>query len=69
MAYTVFFNRRHRVSGHLFQGRYKSFLREIGELFSGLDYAAVAERIRRARSAHDAQTNRKLLKEILNVET
>jgi chromosomal replication initiation ATPase DnaA len=44
-------------------------LREIGELFSGLDYAAVAQRIRRARSAHDAQTNRKLLKEILNVET
>jgi hypothetical protein len=44
-------------------------LREIGELFSGLDYAAVAQRIRRTRSAHDAQTNRKLLKEILNVET
>jgi hypothetical protein len=47
----------------------KSLVREIGELFSGLDYAAVAQRIRRARSAHDAQTNRKLLKEILNVET
>ena len=70
VAYTVFFNRRHQMSGHLFQGRYKSFLREIGELFSGLDYAAVAQRIRRARSAHDAQTKRKLLKEILlNVET
>jgi chromosomal replication initiation ATPase DnaA len=44
-------------------------LREIGELFSGLDYAAVAQRIRRTRSAHDAQTKRKLLKEMLNVET
>ena len=23
VSYTVFFNRRHRLSGHLFQGRYK----------------------------------------------
>jgi hypothetical protein len=43
-------------------------LREIGELFSGLHYAAVAQRIRRTRLAHDAQTNRKLLKEMLNVK-
>ena len=69
VAYTVFFNRRHRMSDHLLQGRYKSFLPEIGELFRGVGYAAVAQRIRRTRSAHDAQTNRKLLKEILNVET
>jgi REP element-mobilizing transposase RayT len=25
VSYTVYFNRRHRSSGHLFQGRYKSF--------------------------------------------
>jgi len=31
VSYTVFFNRRHRRSGHLFQGRYKSFLVEDGE--------------------------------------
>lgn len=26
VSYTVYFNRRHRRSGHLFQGRFKSFL-------------------------------------------
>src|SRR5438552_1629332 len=31
VSYTVFFNRRHRSSGHLFQGRYKSFLVQEGE--------------------------------------
>lgn len=30
-SYTVFFNKRHARSGHLFQGRYKSFLVEAGE--------------------------------------
>jgi hypothetical protein len=44
-------------------------LREIGELFGGLDYAAVAQRIRRTRVAHDARSRRKLLGEMLNVET
>ena len=42
-------------------------LREIGELFGGLDYAAVAQRIRRTRLAHHARTRRKLLKEMLNI--
>jgi putative transposase len=42
-------------------------LREIGELFGGLDYAAVAQRIRRTRLAHDFPTARKLLKEMSNV--
>jgi putative transposase len=42
-------------------------LREIGELFGGLDYAAVAQRIRRTRLAHDAVTTRKLLVEMSNV--
>jgi REP element-mobilizing transposase RayT len=36
VSYTVFFNRRHRRSGHLFQGRYKSFLVEQGEYLLGL---------------------------------
>ncbi len=43
-------------------------LREIGELFGGLDYAAVAQRIRRTRSAHSVRTTSNLLKELLNVE-
>ena len=44
-------------------------LREIGELFGGLDYAAVAQRICPARLAHDPRTRRKLLKEMLNIDT
>jgi len=43
-------------------------LREIGELFGGLDYAAVAQRIRRTRLAHSSRTRSNLLKEMLNVE-
>src|SRR5205823_4873975 len=31
VAYSVYFNRRHRRSGHLLQGRYKSLLVETGE--------------------------------------
>ena len=31
VSYTVYFNWRHRRSGHLFQGRYKSFLVESAE--------------------------------------
>ena len=42
-------------------------LREIGELFGGLDYAAVAQRIRRTRSAHNARTRSNILKQMLNV--
>lgn len=36
VAYTVFFNRRHRGNGHLFQGRYKSFLVREGDYLLGL---------------------------------
>jgi len=36
VSYTIMFNRRHRRSGHLFQGRYKSFLVERGEYLLGL---------------------------------
>ena len=35
-SYTVYFNRRHRSGGHLFQGRYKSFLVQKGEYLLGL---------------------------------
>jgi YD repeat-containing protein len=42
-------------------------LGEIGELFGGLDYAAVAQRIRRTRLAHNAVTTRNLLAEMSNV--
>jgi putative transposase len=44
-------------------------LREIGQLFGGLDYAAVAQRIRRIRLAHDTPGKRKLIGEMLNIET
>src|SRR6266436_2370002 len=36
VAYSVSFNLRHRSSGHLFQGRYKSFLVDGGEYLLGL---------------------------------
>jgi REP element-mobilizing transposase RayT len=36
VSYTVYFNWRHGRSGHLFQGRYKSFLVEGGEYLLGL---------------------------------
>src|SRR5207253_6535646 len=36
MSYTMYFNWRHGRSGHLFQGRYKSFLVEGGEYLLGL---------------------------------
>ena len=36
VAYTVYFNRRHHWSGHLFQGRYKSFLVQEGDYLLGL---------------------------------
>jgi putative transposase len=36
VSYSVYFNRRHRRCGHLFQGRYKSFLVESGEYLLGL---------------------------------
>ena len=36
-------------------------LREIGEVFGGIDYAAVAQRIRRARLSHDPIAARRLI--------
>ena len=40
---------------------------EIGELFGGLDYAAIAQRIRRTRSAHSQRARSNLITEMLNV--
>jgi hypothetical protein len=42
-------------------------LREIGELFGGLDYAAVAQQIRRTRSSPNSIAARKLKAAMLNV--
>jgi REP element-mobilizing transposase RayT len=42
-------------------------LRQIGELFGGLDYAAVAQRIRRARNKYSEKEARALLTEMSNV--
>jgi chromosomal replication initiation ATPase DnaA len=47
--------------------RFDYSLREIGELFGGLDYAAVAQRIRRIRSSYDAIAARKMVDTMLNV--
>jgi len=42
-------------------------LREIGELFGGIGYAAAAQRIRRARLGHGPIAARKLISQMLNV--
>ena len=40
----------------------------IGKLFGGLDYAAVAQRIRRARLSSSEKKRKQLLHEILNIK-
>jgi len=67
--------RRHRSSGHL-QAKNVAMcvvcetgsksLREIGELFGGLDYAAVAQRIRRTKSTYNPIAARRLITAMLN---
>jgi len=42
-------------------------LREIGELFGGLDYAAVAQRIRRTKSTYNLIAAWRLITAMLNV--
>ena len=42
-------------------------LREVGQVFGGMDYAAVAQRIRRARAALDDKSAAKLRAQILNI--
>jgi len=42
-------------------------LREIGELFGGLHYSAVAQRIRRTRAGYSEESARALIAEMSNV--
>jgi chromosomal replication initiation ATPase DnaA len=42
-------------------------LREIGELFGGLDYAAVAQRIRRTKATYNPIAAQRLITVMLNV--
>ena len=41
-------------------------LRQIGEMFGGMDYAAVAQRVRRARISHTPKTVETRRRQILN---
>ncbi len=59
------FDRRHRSSGHLFQGRYKSFLGARGRLSAAV--AAVAQRIRRTKSNYNPIAAPRLITTMLNV--
>jgi hypothetical protein len=47
--------------------RFLKRLSEIGELFGGLDYAAVAQRIRRTKSTYNPIAARRLITTMLNV--
>ena len=49
VSYSVYFNRRHRRVGHLFQGRYKSFLVEAGEYLVNLSRYIHLNPVRGAR--------------------
>jgi len=42
-------------------------LREIGDLFGGLDYAAGPQRIRRTKSTYNSIAARRLITAMLNV--
>jgi hypothetical protein len=42
-------------------------LRDIGEFFGGLNYAGVAQRIRRTKSAYNPIAARRLITALLNV--
>ena len=59
LSYTVYFNRRHRSSGHLFQGRYKSFLVESGEYLLGLSRYIHLNPVRGARLGRGTPVERR----------
>jgi len=42
-ACTVYFNRRHQVVGHLFQGRFKSTVIEAGKIFDGSEAISASQ--------------------------
>lgn len=59
VSYTVYFNRRHGRSGHLFQGRYKSFLVEGGEYLLGLSRYIHLNPVRGAALGRGTPTERR----------
>ncbi len=62
-AYSISFNRRHRKRGHLFQGRYKSFLVEGGNYLLGLSRYLYLNPVRgRVIGAGDPKERRKRLR-------
>jgi putative transposase len=62
-TYSISFNRRHRKSGHLFQGRYKSFVVEGGNYLLGLSRYLHLNPVRgRVKSAGDPKERRKRLR-------
>jgi len=63
-TYTVFYNRRYRRSGHLFQGRYKAILVEKDEYLLELNRYLHLHPVRlRKYSEAEVEEKRKLLKE------
>ncbi|MFH1674325.1 MAG: transposase, partial [Pseudomonadota bacterium] len=62
-TYTVYFNRRHRRSGHLFQGRYKAILIEKDEYLMGLSRYIHLNPVRiKKYSQVEIEEKRKILK-------
>ena len=62
-TYSISFNRRHQKSGHLFQGRYKSFLVEGGDYVLGLSRYLHLNPVRgRVIGAGDPKERRKRLR-------
>jgi putative transposase len=62
-TYSISFNRRHKKSGHLFQGRYKSFLVEGGDYVLGLSRYLHLNPVRgRVIGAGDPNERRKRLR-------
>lgn len=62
-TYTVYFNRRHRRSGHLFQGRYKAILIEKDEYLVGLSRYIHLNPVRiKKYSQVEIEEKRKILK-------
>ncbi|MBU0999750.1 transposase [Patescibacteria group bacterium] len=62
-TYTVYFNRRHRRSGHLFQGRYKAILIEKDEYLVGLSRYIHLNPVRiKKYSQLEIEEKRKILK-------
>jgi len=59
VSYTMYFNRRHRSSGHLFQGRYQSFLVQEGDYLLGLSRYVHLNPVRGLRLGRGNPTERR----------